>query len=250
MLSPQPHPEDLLAIIVPPAFSCSYWWGLDNSSFTGEFIEASIIFCCIALPIVSLPIGLSELFNYFFQSCFPFQWTLLIRRYCFYSEDIGYLFCSHTAIDHVLIWSSSSVGGPPNFMPVPSAVQNLPGLGAKDRIIHSTSAGHSRYSSTWNSCCSIFSTHHSIMSSFCCAVKPLNQLLFFCRRSWVEIIRLVLFVSVYMPLASEPLQWLWRPPVCSLTEPTPLHRTAFLWAKICQWVTNYFFAFKMILPWF
>jgi hypothetical protein len=65
-------------------------------------------------------------------------------------------------------------------MPVPSAVQNLPGLGATGATgSYTLSAGHSRYSSTWDSCC-IFSTHHSIMSSFCCAVKPLNQALAVC----------------------------------------------------------------------
>jgi hypothetical protein len=61
LLSPQPHPEDLLAIIVPPAFLVA----IDEVWITLlllEFIEASIIFCCIALPIVSLPIGL-ELFS-------------------------------------------------------------------------------------------------------------------------------------------------------------------------------------------
>jgi hypothetical protein len=69
LLSPQPHPEDLLAIIVPPAFLVA----IDEVWITLlllEFIEASIIFC-LALPIVSLPIGLSELFSLPFFARFP-----------------------------------------------------------------------------------------------------------------------------------------------------------------------------------
>jgi hypothetical protein len=101
----------------------------------------------------------------------------------------------------------------------------------------------SRYSSTGILAAASLA-HHSIMSSFllrCQTIKPGIGRVRFCRRSWVEIIRLVLFVSVYMPLASEPFSGCEDLLSVHFTEPTYLCTVLhFLWAKICQWVTNYF----------
>jgi hypothetical protein len=87
-------------------------------------------------------------------------------------------------------------------MPVPSAVQNLPGLGATGAtgsytLLVLVIPGTVALGILAAASC----THHSIMSSFCCAVKPLNQALAvaFLQEILGEIIRLVLFVSVYMP---------------------------------------------------